>query len=249
MFYRFLGAFFGLLFFATTPASAQLDQGGFLAPGDSLKEFIPHERNIYLPEDGFTFYKVPNGEFKGKILPGPPLNTSERDIDTLLTSTLMGANIRPQLLPVDTYFETSNKRYYLTFDRQQEEYVRVLSDSYLGWISLDEIKAKGFVLIYWIEFYGKSKGNQIHPIEKVAPVRISPNVDAPIIETADELYSEITTLGVCEGLFCKVKVVKYKNPYDPAKSKEENILKKYKGWVQTINEKGQPLVALNAPIE
>lgn len=247
MFYRFLSTFFGLLFLAIVPASAQLDQGGFLAPGDSLRKFLPLEQNIYLPEGGFTLYEVPGGEFKGKILPGPPLNSSETDIDTLLTSTLMTINRRPQLLSTDSYFETSENRYYLIFDRQQDEYVHVPIDNYTGWISLAEIKNKGFILISWMEFYGKSKGNMIHPVEKVAPIRANPSVDAPIIETANELYSEITTMGTCAGSFCKVKVVQYKNPYDPSKSKEENILKKYKGWIQIIDTKGQPLVALNTP--
>ncbi|MCB0491256.1 MAG: hypothetical protein KDC93_02460 [Cyclobacteriaceae bacterium] len=248
MSYRFQRAFYGLLLCAIAPAAAQQDQGGFLAPGDSLKKILPFERIIFLPEDGFTFYEVPNGEFKGKILPGPPLSSSGStgDIDTLLSSTITGASIRPQLLSIDNYFETSDDRYHLTFDRQQDGYVRVFFDGYRGWISTEEIKSKGFVLTSWMAFYGEAKGNMIHPTEKIAAVRMSPYMDAPIIETADELYSEITTIGICEGSFCKVKVVQYKNPYDPTKSKEENILKKYKGWLQIIDEEGQPLVAHNS---
>ncbi|MFZ1806171.1 MAG: hypothetical protein WAU36_03060 [Cyclobacteriaceae bacterium] len=248
MSYRFQNAFYGLLLCAIAPAAAQRDQGGFLTPNDSLQKILPYERIIFLPEDGFTFYGVPNGEFKGKILPGPPLNSPSTtiDIDTLMSSTITGANIRPQLLSIDTYFETSDDRYHLIFDRQQDEYVRVLSDNFQGWVSVDEIKSKGFILTSWIEFYGEAKGNMIHPVEKTAAVRISPYPDAPIIETADELYSEITTIGMCEGSFCKVKVVQYKNPYDPTKTKEENILKKYKGWLQIIDEDGQPMVAHNS---
>lgn len=246
--YQFQSVFFGLLLITISPANAQRDQGGFLVPGDSLQKVFPIERVIFLPEDGFTFYTVPNGEFKGKILPGPPLNPpgSALDVDTLLTSTLTGASIRPQLISIDTYFETSDDRYHIPFDRQQDGFVRILSDEYQGWISLDEIESKGFMLTYWMDFYGEEKGNMIHPREKVAAIRISPYADAPVIETADELYSEITTLGICEGLFCKVQVIQFKNPYDPSKSKEENILKKYKGWLQIIDEEGQPLVAHNS---
>ncbi|MEQ9412457.1 MAG: hypothetical protein RIF39_01430 [Cyclobacteriaceae bacterium] len=247
--HRFQSAFCGLLLCAIVPAVAQRDQGGFLAPGDSLQKIVPYERIIFLPEDGFTFYEVPNGEFKGKILPGPPLNPPGSiidDIDTLMTSTITGAHIRPQLLSIDTYFETSDDRYHLTFDRQQNEHVRILSGNFQGWISVEEIKNKGFILTSWMEFYGEAKGNMIHPREKIASIRISPYADATIIETADELYSEISTLGECEGSFCKVKVVQYKNPYDPTKSKEENTLKKYKGWLQIIDDEGQPLVAHNS---
>lgn len=248
MSYRFQRAFCGLLLCTIAPAAAQQDQGGFIAPGDSLQKTLPIERIIFLPQDGFAFFEVPNGDFKGKILPGPPLNQSGSvwDMDTLLTSTITGASIRPQLLSIDAYFKTSDDKYYLAFDRQQDGYVRVLNDAYQGWMSIDEIKSKGFVLTSWLDFYGAEKGNMIHPIEKVAAIRTSPLADAPIIETADELYSEITTIGECEGLFCKVRVVQYKNPYDPTKTKEENILKKYKGWLQIIDEEGQPLVAHNA---
>ena len=245
---QFRSVFFGLLLITISTANAQRDQGGFLMPGDSLQKVLPVEKIIFLPEDGFTFYTVPNGEFKGKILPGPPLNPTGDvlDLDTLLTSTITGTRIRPQLLSIDTYFETSDDRYHMTFDLQQNEHVRVLSNEFQGWISLEEIKSKGFILTSWMEFYGEKKGNMIHPREKIAPIRLSPYVDAPVIETADELYSEISTLGICEGLFCKVQVIQFKNPYDPSKSKEENILKRYKGWLQIIDENGQPLVAHNA---
>ena len=74
---------------------------------------------------------------------------------------------------------------------------------------------------------------------------MGPGMGSPIIEVADELYSEITTLGSCEGLFCRVKVVQYNNPYDPEKTKEENVLKKYRGWIQVIDGEGKPLVANN----
>ena len=235
-----LAIFFGF----AAMAHAQVDQGGFLAPGDSLRGHLPHAKNIYLPAGGFTLLDMPKGNFKGKVLPGPPLGTGP-GTDTLLATTLMGTNIRPRLLTADGYFETMDERYYLAFDQQQEGYVRVLGDSYPGWISLDEIRDKGFVLIYWLDYYGKAPGNMIHPLEKVASIRMGPGMGSPIIEVADELYSEITTLGSCEGLFCRVKVVQYNNPYDPEKTKEENVLKKYRGWIQVIDGQGKPLVPNN----
>lgn len=246
--YKFQHAFLGLFLCASVPISAQSDQGGFLSPGDSVQKILPYERIIFLPNDGFSFYTVPNGEFKGKILPGPPLNHQGTlsAVDSLLTSTITGVQIRPQLLSLDNYFETSDNRYHLSFDRQQDGFVRVMRDGYQGWISLEEIKEKGFVLTSWMEFYGASKGNKIHPREKLAVVRAAPHESAAIIETADELYSEITTMGICQSSFCKVKVVQFKNPYDLTKSKEENIIKSYKGWIQIIDKDGQPLVAHNS---
>lgn len=244
--FRFvLSVFLG---FTCVAAFAQRDQGGFIAPGDSLQKVMPHVKVIYLPQGGFTLFDLPEGEFKGKILSGPPLNTpgNSLEMDSLLTSTIMGASIRPQLLSLDTYFETFDNQYYLSFDKREGDYIRVLNNSYQGWIAVEEILNKGCVLISWMEFYGESKGNAIHPREKIADIRSAPYPDAPVIETADELYSEIITQGKCEGSFCKVNVVQYKNPYDPDKSKEENVLKKYKGWIQIIDDEGNPLVAHNS---
>jgi hypothetical protein len=233
--------------FAVLPSFGQRDQGGFITPNDSLKKLVAVEKIIYLPADGFTFYTVPNGEFKGKILPGPPLNPPGAvEIDTAMTSTITGASIRPQLLGLETFFETTDDRYYISFSQQKDNHVLVLSDSYQGWISLDEIKRKGFNLTSWMEFYGEVKGQMIHPREKIAPILLSPYPDAQVIEVADELYSEISSTGKCEGSFCKVQVVQYKNPYDQTKTKEENVLKRYKGWLQIIDDEGRPLVAHNS---
>jgi hypothetical protein len=238
-------AFFAFSF--VVEGIAQHDQGGFLKPADSLSKKLPVENIIYLPQDGFSFYEAPAGLFKGKILPGPPLG-EENEVfsDSLLMSTITGVTIRPQLVSTDNYFETSNSRYHLMFDQQKENHVLVFVDSYHGWISTQEISEKGFALVTWMEFYGKSKGLSIHPINKIASIYQYPNAGAKAIGTADELYSEITTTGKSEGTFCFVKVTQYRNPYDPEKSREQNTLKKYKGWIKIIDEEGRPLVAQNS---
>jgi len=234
-----------LLTLTLSPAIAQFNQGGYIAPGDSLMKFITDNHRIFLPEDGFNLFDVPNGNFKGKILPGPPLyfDGPYLEIDTMLTSTFVGITNEPKLLSTDYYFNTISEQYYLAFDQLQDNYLRVFSDNYRGWISLDEIKAKGYEIISWMKFYGATKGMLIHPREKLAPILVGPTQNAAIIETADELYSEITLLGKCQGIFCMVNVVQYRNPYDPTKTKEQNILKKYRGWIQIIDAEGKPLVA------
>ncbi len=245
---RFLHSTLCLMVLFLTPVIAQRNQGGFIAPGDSILKLMPHEKLIFLPQEGFTFYDVPNGEFKGKILPGPPLENHDQDeeLDTLMSSTITGAYIRPQLLSLDTYFETSDDRYHLIFDKQVDNHVRVLSNSYNGWIALDEIYNKGFFLVSWMEFYGEEKGRMIHPREKIAPVLMNPYPDAKVIAMADELYSEISSTGKCEGSYCLVKVTKYMNPYDATKTKEQNIVRKYRGWLRIIDDDGKPLVAHNS---
>lgn len=243
MIYPGFPMFFSLAMMAGISTIAQRDQGGFIAPGDSLMKFLPSEKTIYLPADGFTLYDVPHGEFKGKILPGPPLNSLE--IDSLLTSTITGTQIKEQPLALELYFETFGNRFYLSFGQRQDDHIRVLSNLFQGWIAIEEIKKKGFKLISWMEFYGESKKNTIHPTEKIAAIHAKPYPDAPVVATADELFSEITTIGKCEGSFCMVNVIQYKNPYDPSKTKAENVLKKYKGWIRIIDDEGKPLVAHN----
>lgn len=236
--------FFALSFLVE--ANGQHDQSGFLKPADSLSKKLPSENTIYLPKDGFSFYEFPAGSFKGKILPGPPIEEEmESATDSLLLSTITGVAIRPHLIPLENYFETSNSRYHLMFDELKNDYILVFGDSYHGWIPLQEISEKGFTLVTWMDFYGKSKGLNIHPIDKIASIYQNGSTEAKVIGTADELYSEITTTGKCESTFCFVKVIQYRNPYDPEKSKEENTLRKYKGWIQIIDEAGRPLVAQN----
>ena len=228
----------------TSAVKAQRDQGGFIAPNDTLQQSLPAQHYLYIPENGFTFFEVPNGDFKGKILPGPPLHLrSDDEIDSVLSATITGAYIRPQLLGRDNFFETSDDRYYVTFSKQQDGYIFILDNSYQGWTRVEDIIQKGFKLVYWMEFYGETKGRMLHPREKTASILLSPYADAQEIGVADELYCEIISTGKCEGPYCAVKITQFKNPYDPTKTKEENILKKYKGWMRIIDEEGRPLVA------
>jgi hypothetical protein len=227
-------------------ASAQ-EPAGFIAPSDTLAMRLPDSRVVYLPGNGFTLFKTPGGEFLGKILPGPPIDNEDRKTtDSLLASTLTGAGIRSQLLPVETYFETEDSCFHVAFNKRENNHVRVSIDGIYGWISLEEIQASGFVLISWMDFYGRTKGKKIHARSKIAPIRKSPSPAAEVIETAEELYSEITSTGKCEGRFCLASVIQFKNPYDTTLTKEENIVKKYKGWIQIVDENGSPLVAHNA---
>lgn len=222
----------------------QRDQGGFIVPGDSLQQISPAERHIFIPENGFTFFEVPNGDFKGKILPGPPLHLrSDPGIDTLLSATITGAYIRPQLLERDNFFKTLDDCYYVSFSKQQDDHLLILENGFEGWVPMKDITKKGYKLIYWMEFYGETKGRMIHPREKTAPILMSPYPDAQEVGTADELYCEIISTGKCEGSYCSVKITQFKNPYDPSKTKEENTLKKYKGWMRIIDDDGRPLVA------
>lgn len=235
-----------IVLFDSTVASGQQDQGGFLAPGDSLSKIIPEKHLIFLPEDGFTFYTSPAGDFKGKIMPGPPLEMrGDPEIDTLLVATLAGNQMNTKLLPADFFFETSDSCYYLSYNQQREDHFLVDNGQFQGWLSIEEVRKKGFKPVSWMQFYGESKGRMIHSREKTVAIRSAADDNAPVVNTADELYSEITSTGKCLNLYCQVKIVEYKNPYDPSKSKEENVLKKYKGWIKIIDDDGRPLVAHN----
>lgn len=240
-----------LVFILFLTLSAQLllgqeDQGGFLTPADSLGQVLPKKNIIYLPSEGFSFYESPLGDFKGKILPGPPLQQKEDGtVDTLLMATLVGNQIRSTVLYPEAFFESTDSCFHLAFSQQRDDFLFINSDQFQGWISLDEVRKKGFKIISWMHFYGESKGRMIHPREKTIAVKSVASDKAALVDTADELYSEITSTGKCENNYCFVKIVEYKNPYDPTKPKEENILKKYKGWIKIIDEEGKPLVAHN----
>jgi len=235
-----------VLLFLSIPLFGQMDQAGFIAPGDSLQKHLPARNIIFLPQHGFSLNESPYGEFKGKILPGPPLDHQNEALDTLLTATIAGNQIRTQLLTPDLFFETMDSSYYLTFTQQRDDHVFVVIDEFQGWLSTDEIRRSGFRMVFWMEFYSQSKNRLIHPLSKTIPIYSKPMEGSPTVAIADELYSELITTGKCDGSFCWVQVVQYKNPYDPSKTKSENVLKKYKGWIRVIDETGQPLIAHHA---
>ncbi|WP_375561086.1 hypothetical protein ACE193_00605 [Bernardetia sp. OM2101] len=237
---------------------AQYNQGGFIVPNDSIKKDYPYENSIFLPKEGITYYDAPNGSFLGKIRMGKPLlSQHENKTDSLLSSTISGTVLRPTLLDFENYFETFDDCFYLKFSEQKEGFIKIVNGNYgktpksAAWVSVDSLEKHNFKLNYWLDFYG-SEGMIIHPKEKTHVIHENPYLDAPIIETIneDEYVVQIISFDegtTTEGLFAKVKVIKYKiHPCYGGDTSKKNIIKEFEGWIQIIDQKGKSLVAHNS---
>lgn len=240
-------------------ARAQHDQGGYIAPSDSLRATYPLTRVIFLPSDGFTFFQTPNGEFAGRITPGFPRNAPGAHApippeDSLLYASISRAKIRPTYLDLSFFFETSDDRFFIPFTQRRDGYVQIEQGAMAAWIAISDIEKAHFRLVSWMEFYGKEGTLVVPPPQTKRTLRRGPYADAEAIVDIEENYFEVRVITYdaesttcCEGSFCYVRATRYKVPpclgggYDAS-----NIVGVYEGWLQCIDDKGQRLVHHNA---
>lgn len=227
--------------------NAQQDQGGIIVPNDSLKNHLPSERILYLPADGMVIYDAPNGNFIGKIKPGYPNNAPGigspiKGNDSLMIVHFCPFNSRPVLFEFENYFHSSDDCRHLIFTKFQDGFLQLDSNF---WVSLNGLTESGFTVMNWMDFY-VSLGRIIYALDpEKNPIRMSPYFDAEKIVTTNEDQFFIEISGESEGFFAPVKVTQYKiNPCNDGGSTDStNILNSYEGWIQIIDENGQPMVA------
>lgn len=227
---------------------AQGNQGGFIMP--AYMDSFPSENAILMPKDGFVFFNKPNGEYAGRIEYGKsPIKVAH----TLLYATLQWKNIRPTTLDLSYFFETSDDLFHVPFDRQQDGFVRIMTSPYEAWLPVASIIQKGFKTINWLDFYGIDQKLVYIPPDKTLPLKMSPYSDAEKLADLDNEHFVIKVIpydnqqvNCCEGTFCYVEVVHYKeNPCKNGDYGEKNIVKLMKGWLQIIDESGTCLVTHN----
>lgn len=238
--------------------SAQYDQGGYIAPSDSLRATYPSTRAIFLPKEGFILFDVPNGEFAGHIRPGILYNAPGGlpfvpPEDSLLYASVGGMKMRPTYLDLSFFFETSDDCFFIPFTRRKDGYVQIADDMMSSWIAIEAIEKAHFKLVPWMDFYGKAGTIVVPPPQTTRPIRQSPYADAEVVVEIDENYFEVQVVEYdkesrrcCEGPFCYVRATHYKVPpclgggYD-----KSNIVGIYEGWLQLIDEHGKRLVLHN----
>ncbi|MEP5612768.1 MAG: hypothetical protein ABJP45_10990 [Cyclobacteriaceae bacterium] len=249
--------FIGLICLLAYAATfAQSNQGGFLSPNDSLIKTYPYENVILIPSEPLVFYDAPNGAFAGRIFPGIPPNTpgtppNLSKQDSMYYATIMGAVIRPQLLDWSYFFQTFDDRLHIPFDRQEKGFVRVLYGGFTGWISLEDLDAKRFKPIYWTEFYGAEGMVLTTPPNSTCALRASPYADAEVLVRLDEDHFETQVISfddgrTTEGFFAKVRATHFNvHPCYDGSYEGDNVIDVYEGWIQLVDENGQPLVRHN----
>lgn len=240
-------------------ASAQQDQGGYIAPSDSLRATYPPTRAIFLPKEGFILFDVPNGEFAGHIRPGILYNAPGGlpfvpPEDSLLYASVSGMKRRPTHIDLSFFFETSDDCFFIPFTQRKDGYVQIADDMMSSWIAIEAIEKAHFRLVPWMDFYGKVGTIVVPPPQTTRPIRHSPYADAEVVVEVDEDYFEVqvieydkTTGSCCEGLFCYVRATRYKlHPCYGGGHTKNNIIDVYEGWLQFIDGKGKRLVVHNS---
>lgn len=224
---------------------AQQDQGGFLTPNDSGRSSYASENILLLPKTGFVLYDAPNGNYAGKIALGFPPNApgtmAPTSIDSNFASYFAPFNSRPVYVSIEGYFETSDDCFHLTFKAQRDGFVQIKSGL---WIAVSQIMESGFKLVNWMDFY--TSGNKLlEPLpEKKLVLRESPYLDAKIILDVDNYYYFISLDPETEGYFAQAKVYQvHAHPCNDGALEGDNVLQIYYGWIQIIDDEGQPMIS------
>ena len=222
---------------------AQGEQSGFIEPID--KSLFPTSNTICLPEDGVLFFDRPNGSYAGRISHQlPPYIQVPPGQSADLYATIQWRGIRPTLMDLSYFFETSDDCYFLRFDRIDSGFVRILNDPYEAWVSMDHLQQSGFKRTSWMDFYGVAERMIAVLPGEMVPLRASPYGDSEILVSLDDEHFTIRVIPFddnicCEGRFCLVEVIHYKeNPCRNGDYSEENMIQIYRGWLPITDENG-----------
>jgi len=226
---------------------AQTNQSGFLAPLSS-KDYAS-KNTVYIPKEGFILYNKPQGEYTGRISKGMPHGNTAATASEL-DATIAWRGIRPQHLDISYFFKTSDDCFYIPFDRQEKGFVQIMDSPYPAWISVADIQKAGFKLVSWMDFYGTPEKMLTIPAGTTLPLRSSPYSDAHKILDLDDEHFTIRVIPFekqpeicCEGLFCYVEVIQYKqNPCKNRDYSKKNQVKIVRGWLKIIDETGKRLI-------
>lgn len=176
------------------------------------------------PDDGFSIYDRPNGNKIGlfsnhKVI----VNNVELPFDMVRITQISYHN------RAINYFE------------RKDGYVRVITDTMSCWLSEDEIIKNNFKIREWQEFLISNKHNVLGYFANGLNLREGPSTDSKIIKTLKGFNLRIEPTNESNGLWTKVKVIKYK--LDPCEGDlGGNIEYTLEGWIKIVDDKGLPNV-------
>lgn len=231
--------------------TAQQKAIGYIIPNDSLSHLYPQENILYLPLSGLNIYEKPNGKNIGFIVYGTPTNSFNNQVISNKNPMFQHAvvqfyNSAAIAIEYNLFFEEFNDCLYLTYFEEKNNFIKVyFNNSNYGWLSIKEITKANFKLKNWIDFYGKAHMNlTTPPPPTLLPLKISPHEKANTIIMLNDDDFDIKVIGKqCENNFCYVEVIQYKkHPIYNGDYSEKNIIQKYKGWLQIVNQKNEALV-------
>jgi hypothetical protein len=225
---------------------------GLIIPDFEKLTDLPRERYVYMFANNIPLYadgeineksiatlsrfcpvaKYTDGEMRMFILP----NDNPNNCIHLTTENL-------HHLSDDTYVMRYYKRknqFLLLFDLNNIQY----------WANIEDIVNQDFRIVGWKDYFIENRANPCYANDDNIVLRESPYDDAKIlVKITDDRHQILITgfeEGYCEGQWCKVTIIQFKeNPCRENIPEEQNIIKKTEGWIKLIDDNGFPTVHFN----
>jgi len=210
-----------IMLIKVNPCFNQTMQNGLI-----VTVFDPNKPLIYrlAPDNGFPIYDKPNGNKIGvftnhKVI----VNNDELPYDRVRIRQISYHN------KAITYFE------------RKDGYVRIVSDTMNCWLNEDEIIKNNFKIREWQDFLISNKNNVLGYFADGLNLREAPSTDSKILITLKGFNLKIEPTNESNGLWTKVKVIKYK--LDPCEGDlGGNIEYTLEGWIKIVDDNGLPNV-------
>ncbi|MBN1897853.1 MAG: hypothetical protein JW827_03665 [Spirochaetes bacterium] len=127
--------------------------------------------------------------------------------------------------------------YCLQIYEKKKDYLQVLrlKDKKGYWVSIKELEKLKYSYTTWIPFF-KKHSNLYFP-RKSLVLRAGPGADNKKVVVMKDSSYQIRFTGKIKGMWMQVNIELYNSTAGPC---EGELIKKYKGWVKAIDDKGYP---------
>jgi hypothetical protein len=216
-----------LFFFFSPIISAQELKKGLLMPDDGFDVCC-----IYIPKTGLKIYTHPKGVSIGKLTLVSNDSNNE-GYEAFIT-------VKGQM----SEFEYANLEMVgyeimaIIYTDRKDGFVKT-KNGY--WLSESELTSKGLKLTSWMQYLINRKGVLgWYANDPGLNLRKRPSTDSQKIVTLTGDLWQITSVNKQKGLWCKVKVKKYKK--HPCSGEEDLIIQEITGWVKLLSDNQTPNV-------
>lgn len=214
--------------------SGQLYKAGLLMPINDAD----WQCCIHIPLSGFTLYASPDSRDIWGCINLEKYETEQRDYNQVV----LIQNKESQVLTEWKLFRSSYEMRSLEYWEEKNGFYRVF-DGY--WIAKEELDKKKYTALNWKDFLEKYNRNTLgyYANDPGLNIRKGPGIENDKIMTLRGDEMEISLTQEYQGLWAKVEVTHYKvHPCSQSEPGDDEILKKFKGWIKLLDDDGTPNV-------
>lgn len=227
-----------ILSLTTLISYCQERQHGLIIPDDYSDDDICC---IYSPKEGFAVFDKPNGNEIGILTRNAKSNTGrESGYRIYFVDNKTGAETR---IDSKDFKEVGYEVMRITYFERKDGFVRVINQSVDYWINEKEITDKNFRVIDWQQFFIEMSGRLMgfYANDPRLDLKSEPSYNSVTKATLHGDLFEITPQNNSKGNWTKVKIRKYReHPCGTDLDDKDNIEYETDGWIEIINETGQP---------